>query len=545
LSYSKARRAEALPEEGFVQGGGVRVGVISVYMDYRRKGEKARGLPQPAVGPLIAGLLPRDIEIKVTNETWEDADWSRDYDLLFISSLHSDFDRARQIAHYWRRRGAKTVFGGTMASTYPGLCQPFFDAVVVGDPEGSVRQVFDDFRSGELKPLYVSASYDGTQAPVPRFDLVAGKHVVPLSFEATRGCPYNCEFCALAGIGTRFHVRPAQLVVRDIQEGQRMLRDLVPWPQRRMVAFLDNNIGGNPAYLSELCDALAPLRIRWGSAITLNALALPGMVERLARSGCRVAVVGLESFNPEAILDMQKFQNALDQTRFLIERCRRNGVLLESGLMVSPMVDDWSYIQTIPQRLREAGLHIPAYICFEGPIPGTPCFKRLAAGPEPAFLPDAYLRDFSGYTLVVRPKREPVETFIQGYQWVMDNTYTRMAKLRKYVDDVPPLLSAGSWGVALGDVVSHWNAGHVPRPDRTYLAGTDVPPPEATSVPLTDDDFESEAERSAILDPWRVTDAEGRVLPAWLDSIRVFEGKGRLSAQARGLIAAPVSGGVA
>ncbi|NIV29484.1 MAG: hypothetical protein GWN58_08225, partial [Anaerolineae bacterium] len=71
------------------------------------------------------------------------------------------------------------------------------------------------------------------------------------------------------------------------------------------------------------------------------------------------------------------------------------------------------------------------------------------------------------------------------------------------------------------------------------------PPPEAISVPLTDDDFESEAQRSAILDPWRVTDAEGRVLPAWLDSIKVFEGKGRLSAHARDLIATPVSGGVA
>jgi hypothetical protein len=496
---------------------------------------------QPAIGPLIGGLLPRDIDIEVTNETWEDPNWSRDYDLLFISSLHSDFDRARQIAHYWRRRGAKTVFGGIVASTYPGLCRPFFDAVVVGDAEGSASRVFDDFCRGELKPLYVSAPYDAKEVPVPRFDLLAGKHVVPLSFEVTRGCPFSCEFCALTGIGTRFHTRPSEMVVRDIQEGQRMLRDLVPWPQRRVVGFLDNSIGGNPAYLRELCDALAPLGIRWGSGITFNALALPGMIEQLARSGCRVAFVGLESFNPEAISDMGKFQNALDQTSSLIDRCRRNGVLLEAGLMISPMVDDWSHIQTVPQRLQEAGLHVPVYICFEMPIPGTPYFKRLAAEPEPAFLPNAYLRDFSGYTLVVRPKREPVERFIEGYQWVMNSTYTRTAKLRKFVDDVPRLVSGGGWEAALGEIVAHWGTGDVPHPDRTYLAGTDVPPPEATSVPLTNDDFESEAERSAILDPWRVTDAEGRVLSIWLDSIRVFEARGRLSEHARDLVAAPVS----
>ena len=72
--------------------------------------------------------------------------------------------------------------------------------------------------------------------------------------------------------------------------------------------------------------------------------------------------------------------------------------------------------------------------------------------------------------------------------------------------------------------------------DRTYMAGTDVPPPEAASVPLTADDFESEEERRAIMEPWRVTDSVGRVLPEWLGSTRVFEPKGRVSLGARQLV---------
>ena len=98
-----------------------------------------RGVLQPQIGPLIASLLPDNIEIEVINELWESPDWNRDYDLLFISSMHSDFDRARQISHYWQRRGAKTVYGGIMASTYSQLCRPFFDAVAIGDPEGMVQ----------------------------------------------------------------------------------------------------------------------------------------------------------------------------------------------------------------------------------------------------------------------------------------------------------------------------------------------------------------------------------------------------------------------
>src|ERR1700694_962715 len=143
----------------------LRVGIISVFTDYHRRGRKNRMAMQPGIGPLLAGLLPQDVEIEIVNETWRDPDWSREYDLLFVSSLHSDFDRARQISHYWRRRGAKTVLGGPMATLYPQLCEPFFDAVVVGDPEPTVPRVYQDFLRNELKPRYLAA--ESSPCPTP------------------------------------------------------------------------------------------------------------------------------------------------------------------------------------------------------------------------------------------------------------------------------------------------------------------------------------------------------------------------------------------
>lgn len=517
----------------------MRVGIVFAYMDNRRKGRKYHGAIQPMTGTLIAALLPPDVEVEVINDNSpEEVDWSRDYDLLFISSIHSDFDRARQISHYWRRRGAKTVYGGFMASTYSHLCRPFFDAVVVGDAEGVVPQLYADFCRGELKPLYVSSAYEPEQVPVPRFDLLAGKNLVPLTLEVTRGCPFSCEFCALTGMGTRHHYRPTELVVRDIREGQRMLRDLVPWYQRQIACFVDNNIGGNPAYLLKLCEALAPLGLRWGSQITFNAIAQLDKVQALSRAGCRIMFVGLESFNPDTISDMHKYQNSIDRTKTVLDQCRRNGISVASGLMLSPVIDDLDYIQTIPRHLKDCGLHMPSYICFESPIPGTPHFHRLAAEEEPALLPNALLRDFSGYTLVVRPKRESVEDFIEGYKWVVANTYTPKARLAKFAEDLPAMIGGGWWITALVDIMNNATNRDTPHPDRTFLAGTDAPPPEDSRVPFTDDDFDSEEQRRAIVDPWRVTDAEGRVLPAWLQSIKVFEPKGRISASALELVAA-------
>jgi len=514
----------------------MRVGIIFAFMDFHRKGKKYRGVLQPQIGPLIASLLPPDLEIDVVNDTWEEPDWRRDYDLLFLTGMHSDFDRVRQISHYWRRRGAKTILGGILASTYTELCRPFFDAVVVGDAEGSVAQIYRDFLAGELKPVYVSSAYDSAAVPVPRFDLLAGKQMLPLSFEATRGCPFTCEFCALTGIGTRHHVRPVETVLRDIREGQRMLRGLVPGYLLRLVGFLDNNLGGNPAYLRQLCAALEPLDLTWGSGITFNAIADPAMVRTLSQAGCFAMFMGLESLNPATLADMHKYQNSVDNTKRVLDQCGRHGILVESPLMLSPVTDDLDYIHSLPERLAECGLHLPTFLCIESPIPGTPHFHRLAEEGS-SLLPNALLRDFNGYTLVTRPRRASVDEFARGYAWALDHVYTWRAKWARLAQNVPRFLRGGFFFAALADVRDHYSDRHDPHPQRTYVAGSDAPFPEAANVPLTDADFDSDEERRAILEPWRVTDEQGRVLPAWRHSVKVFEGKGRISAEARQLVA--------
>ena len=499
----------------------MRVGIVSVFVDYHRRGRKNRVAMQPGIGPLLAGLLPRDVEIEIVNETWRDPDWSRDYDLLFISSLHSDFDRARAISHYWRRRGAATVYGGSFASTYPDLCQPFFDSVVVGDPEASVPAVYRDFAAHALRPRYVSGTYDAGSVATPRFDLVSRQSFTPLCLEATRGCPFECEFCVLTGLGTRHHVRPAADVVRDIRAGQRAVRGIArPW-RHRVVGFADNNIGGNLPYLRELCGALAPLGLQWYAAATFNVAANRGLVRLMADAGCRVLYVGLESFNPEAIRDMNKNQNVVAKVRTTIDNCRSNGILLISGLMISPLADGLDYLASVPEELETCGLHVPTFVSFESPIPGTPHFKRLAARHEPALLPDALLRDFTGYTLTVRPQRAPLAEFVAAYRRLVGRVYAPSRRLRKLADDLSYFLPRLRWFPALLDAVDTLATDPVPDPARSLVAGSDAPPPE--TVPLEDRDFESEAERARVVEPWRVTDEKGAVLPQWLGARAVFE----------------------
>jgi hypothetical protein len=510
----------------------MRVGIVSVYVDYHRRGRKNRLSLQPQIGPLIAGLLPRDIEIEIRNETFEDLDWSRDYDLLFLSALHPDFDRARQIARYWRRRGATTVLGGAFASTFPDLCQPWFDAVVVGDADSVIPRLYEDFCARALKPRYFGLDYAAAAVPTPRFDLLAGHAHHPLCFEATRGCPFACEFCVLSGLGSRHEIRPVAHVVRDIVEGQRMLEGRIPDFKRRIVGFCDNNIGGNLGYLRELCEALAPMGIVWYSSATFNVIANRELVRTMARAGCRALFVGLESFNPDTIADMGKFQNVLGKTRDALEFCRDQGILVSSGLMASPLVDDAEYLRGLPARVRDSGLRMPSFLAFESPIPGTPHFRRLVAEPRPAFLPNALLRDFAGYTLVVRPRKSGIDDFVAAYVEAAGDLFAPVQRIATVLTGLPKIMRRGGWFPALIEVgdLAGTLACPAPAASRTYIAGTDTPPPE--TVPLLDDDFDDEDDRRRLLEPTRVTDSAGRVLPPWLGSRPIFTNRDKRAAAA-------------
>lgn len=499
----------------------MKVGIISVFTDYHRRGAHHRGVLQPQIGPLIAALLPGDAEIDVVNDAWDDPDWRIEYDLLFLSCLHSDFDRARQISHYWRRRGTKTVLGGVVASTYPDLCAPYFDAVVVGDPESTVPAVYSDFRQNRLQPLYVARPYDPRTTPAPRYDLALTTQILPIGIEATRGCPFTCDFCMLTGIGTRHLVRPAHSVVRDIFAGRRALGRFAAWHKRNVLIFYDNNLGGNFTYLRGLCDALSPLGIYWGACATFNVLRDENLLECLFRAGCRALFVGLESFNPAAIRDMGKHQNLLREVRQSVGRCHGHGMLLFAGLMLSPRVDDLAYIASIEKQLRESGLHVPAYVSFETPFPGTPHFHRLAQEAEPAFMPNALLRDFNGYTLVTRPLQTTPEAFVSAYRELTRTIFSPAARLRKLMHDAARFLPQGHLMPLLYDIFELASESPHIEPGRSLLAGTDLPHPECGRIPFRDHDFSSEREREDLLNPMRVTDETGRVLPQWRASRQI------------------------
>jgi radical SAM superfamily enzyme YgiQ (UPF0313 family) len=386
----------------------MRIAVISTYTHPTRLPRKERGVMQSSVPELIASLCPDDAEVEVYNEKEIDIPLDRDWDLVFFSYLHSYYEHTKVLSTLLRRRGVKTVAGGRHAVHFADDCEKHFDAVVTGEPESNVPALIADFERGELKRRY-NFSSAGPEAIRPyRYDLVdfkTNKIRLP-GIEASRGCPFTCNFCVLTG-HEKYRYRPVKQVVEEIEFKMRWNKNYFGLFDN-VFSFLDNNLGGNPRYLRELCEALIPLKKTWGCALTFNVLKDEETVKLMAKAGCRYVYTGLESLNPDSIKAMNKGQNRISEVDEVIRRCFRSGIMLSFGLLVGSDGDTHDYLERLPDYLSELQYFNITFLGIVCPYPETPFYRRLAR--EGRILPNTISRDYDGYTLCHRPAQmEPTE----------------------------------------------------------------------------------------------------------------------------------------
>jgi radical SAM superfamily enzyme YgiQ (UPF0313 family) len=386
----------------------MRIAIISTYTHPTRLPIKEKSVMQSSVPELLAGLCPQHAEIEIYNEKEIDVPLDRDWDLVFFSYLHSYYEHTKVLSALFRSRGMKTVAGGRHAGHFPDDCEKYFDSVIIGSPERSVPELIKDFERGQLKTRYQLPSEGAADIKPARYDLIdfsTNRSRLP-GIEASRGCPFACNFCVLTGHES-YHFRKVKDVVEEIKFKMRWNKNyfglLDDW-----FIFLDNNLGGSPRYLRELCTELIPLKKTWGCALTFNVLRDEETVKLMARAGCRYIYTGLESLNPESIKAMNKGQNKVKDIDEVIRRCFKNGILLSFGLLVGSDGDTNEYLEKLPQYLADLQYFSITFLGIVCPYPETPFYRLLAK--EDRLLPKTISRDYDGYTLCHRPLNlEPSE----------------------------------------------------------------------------------------------------------------------------------------
>src|SRR4051794_942453 len=296
----------------------MRIAIISTYTHPSRLSRKERGVMQSSVPELIAGLCPDHAEVELYNEKEGDIPLDRDWDLVFFSYLHSYYEHTKVLSTLFRQRNIKTVAGGRHATHFADDCEKYFDAVVTGEPEANVPVLIEDFERGQLQKRYSRISGGAVEIKPYRYDLIDFRtNPIRLpGIEASRGCPFSCNFCVLTG-HEKYRYRPVQHVINEIKFKMRWNKNYFGLFDNSF-SFLDNNLGGDPRYLRALCEALIPLKKTWGCALTFNVLKDDELVELMARAGCRYVYTGLESLNPDSVKAMNKNHNKIGEVDAVI-----------------------------------------------------------------------------------------------------------------------------------------------------------------------------------------------------------------------------------
>ncbi len=302
----------------------------------------------------------------------------------------NQFPRALDLGRRFRAANLPVVIGGfhvsgciAMLPDLPADLQAALDlgiTLFAGEGEGRMRALLRDINGGAAKPIYnyLGDLPDMAAAALPVLPRrivtrVAGHYA---SFDAGRGCPFQCSFCTIINVqGRKSRYRTpddVEAIVR-VNAAQGVTRFFVT----------DDNFARNRNW-EPILDRLIMLRdqglkIRLILQVDTLCHRVPGFIEKAARAGCNAVFIGLENINPESLMGTKKRQNKIWEYREMLHAWRDAQVMTWAGYILGfPTDTPESIARDIEIIKRELPIDILEFFCLT-PLPGSEDHKNLHA----------------------------------------------------------------------------------------------------------------------------------------------------------------------
>ncbi|AMN42004.1 B12-binding domain-containing radical SAM protein [Rhodoplanes sp. Z2-YC6860] len=301
----------------------------------------------------------------------------------------NQFPRALDLARQFRASGLPVVIGGFHVSgcisMLPELPPDLDEALELGvtlyagEAEGRLHELLQDIDRGSPKRVYNHLhdlpGLEGASLPILPRDICERVYMRSSTFDAGRGCPFQCSFCTIINVqGRKSRYRTADDVEAIVRANaaQGITRFFVT----------DDDFARNKNWESIL-DRLADLRVRQGFGISLVlqvdtlSYRIPGFIEKAARAGCRSVFIGLENINPESLMAAKKRQNKIWEYREMLLAWRRFRISTHAGYILGfPADTPQSIARDIEIIKKELPVDLLEFF-YLTPLPGSEDHKKL------------------------------------------------------------------------------------------------------------------------------------------------------------------------
>lgn len=310
---------------------------------------------------------------------------------LYLHSVYT-LDYNEQISLVKRLRElypkARHIAGGPHVVEFPDESLNIFDSLIMGEGEESIVKAINDFQDSKLRAFYKQTSsinldlYPFSRRKyLPKSSTVKEglmtlksrkgyEELLGTTTIFSRGCPYNCAFCAMPNLkqfdkGTRYN-SPKR--IRDEIEylkkeygiqGINMLDEIgIPFGKNKAASYL---------------EAIASTGIVWRAQTRVDGIN-PEIARMAREAGCVALGLGIESVSQTA-LDMINKRIKVEDARMALKVLKESGIETRAYMILGLPGEPKDIVQQTWNFIEETQPDV-VYLSFFTVRPGTEVYNN-------------------------------------------------------------------------------------------------------------------------------------------------------------------------
>ena len=312
--------------------------------------------------------------------------------VALVGVQSNQYPRAMDIARRLRALGIQVCIGGFHVSgslaMLPGITPELQEALdlgvslYAGEAEEGLEGLLRDAAGGALKPVYNRMAQLPNLAGVPTPFLppeqVRRTAGTITSFDAGRGCPFQCSFCTIINVQGRVSRR------RTPDDVEAIVRRNLALGVRAFF-ITDDNFARNKDW-EAILDRLILLReqegLRCKLMVQVDTLChrIPRFIEKCGRAGVNRVFIGLEAINPESLAAAKKKQNRITEYRDMMLAWKDIRATIYAGYIIGfPADTQASVLRDIRIIQEELPVDFLEFFVLT-PLPGSEDHQKAVGG---------------------------------------------------------------------------------------------------------------------------------------------------------------------